>query len=245
MVVHKKNLHCTEMMFLLAIVFTPSFCSCRANDFLEEEVSASCTSTEYFCPQKRTCLPSIQRCTPDEVCPYEGELDKCLKVYPRDPSAYAILIGHVKIYDNPIPEIFGLEHQFLQYRGFTYESDYGVIVHDLNSPQYIYRDKKRGDPEKYPTVEFTRRGITQVGYSYCTYEEVGVFNGMWDRLRFNRFTLNCQHYVKALKTFLTTDKCIIPRTKNESFICSARKSAGDIIARYLTCSTERFTFCCN
>ena len=134
-------------------------------------------------------------------------------MYPRDPSAYAILVGYVRIYDNPIPEIFGWEHQFLQYRGFTYEYDHEVIVHDLNSPQYIYRDRKRGDPEKYPTVEFTRRGIVQVGYSYCTYEEVGAFNWMWDRLHYDRYTLNCHHYVKALKTFLTTDICTIPGLK--------------------------------
>ena len=235
------------MMFLLAIVFTICSSSCRANNSHDEEVSVSCNFTEYFCPRNRTCLSSFQRCTSDEVCQYEGGIDKCLKLFPRDRSAYAILVGHVRTYDrNPIPEIFGMEHQFLQYRGFTYEYDFpGVRVYDLNLPQYIYRDKKKRDPEKYPRREFTRRGIVQVGYSYCTYEEVGVFNRMWDRLKFKSFTLNCQHYVKALKTFLTTDTCIIPRTTSESFISSARKSTRDIIARYLTCTRERFTFCFN
>ena len=234
------------MRFLLAIVFTISFSSCRANNSHDEEVSAWCNFKEYFCPHNRTCLPSFQRCTPDEVCQYEGGLDKCLKVFPRDPSAYAILVGHVRTSDrNPIPEIFGWEHQFLQYRGFTYEFDIpGVDVLDLNSPRYIYRDEKKRDREKYPTEELSRRGIVQVGYSYCTYEEVGVFNRMWDGLRFKLFTLNCQHYVKALKTFLTTDKCAIPRSKNQSFMSSARKSTRDIIVRYLTCTRERLTFCC-
>ena len=235
------------MMFLLAIVFTLSFCSCRANNSHYKEYSVWCNFKEYFCPQNRTCLPSFQRCTPDEVCQYEGGLDKCLKVYPRDQSAYGILIGHVRSFDtNPILEIFGIEHQFLQYRGFAYEFVlHGVIVHDLNLPQYIYRDKNKRDPEKYPRREFTRRGIVQVGFSYCTYKEVGVFNRMWNRLQYKQFTFNCQHYVKALKTFLTTDKCTIPRAINQSFMSSARKSTRDIIARHRMYTRERFTFCCN
>ena len=78
---------------------------------------------------------SSQRCTPDEICQYEGGLDKCLKVYPRDPSAYAILVVHVRTYDrNPFPEIFGWEHQFLQYREFTYEPTHL----ELKSSIYTY-----------------------------------------------------------------------------------------------------------
>ena len=84
-----------------------------------------------------------------------------------------------------------------------------------------------------------------MGYSYITYEEVGVLNRMWDRLQFKLYTLNCQHYVKALKTFLTTDTCIIRGTKNESFMSSARKSTREIIVQYPTSTKEGFTFCCN
>ena len=85
------------MIILLAIVFTLSFSSCCANNSHDEDVSDSFNLKQYFCPQNRSCLPSFQRCTPDEVCKYEGLLDKCLKVYPRDTGAHAILIGRVRI----------------------------------------------------------------------------------------------------------------------------------------------------
>ena len=44
------------------------FFSCHANG-----VSPSYNFTEYICPQNRTCLPSFQWCTPDEILPVRGK----------------------------------------------------------------------------------------------------------------------------------------------------------------------------
>ena len=94
-----------------------------------------------------------------------------------------------------------LEHQFIEYRGFTYEfgESYGVQILDTADPLYKYKNGK----------ELNSNGIEYVGTSYCTWQDATKFVDGWNK-KYRLLTHNCQHFADGLKEYLTTGVCNRP-----------------------------------
>ena len=114
-------------------------------------------NTMYYCPMDESCHPREEHCTLASNCIDRHEVEnKCYKSEIK--KAYTIYLGHAF----PVAAGSSLsEHQFIQYRGFTYEFTprYGVQILDVNDPDYKYLNQRN----------ITRNGIQNVGHSYCTW----------------------------------------------------------------------------
>ena len=102
------------------------------------------------------------------------------------------------------------EHQFIQYRGFTYEfaPRYGVQILDVNDPDYKYLNQRN----------ITRNGIQNVGHSYCTWLDTTLFAERWQKGNHNIFTRKCEKFPTALLWYLIHGICsthrIQPKRQN-------------------------------
>jgi len=194
----------------------------------------------FYCPHKKVYLEFQTRCTSSETCPYPSGNDHCFKsvLYP---GAYKILKGHDRLVNISILERLGVKHHFVQYRGFAYDfTSQGTVIHDVNSPRYKYL-KYQPLSESDPVRRNSRYGVREVGVSYCTHAEVRVFIRLWDKFKYSIYTRNCQHFIKALITFLRSGKCALSRKNDkEYFIRSARNSTLDIMKKYTKHSGFKF-----
>ena len=143
--------------------------------------------TGYYCPFDKLChYPRSNRCTGNQNCSY---LDEC---YQQSDGSYLIRIGHAKLFGSK-RTLF--EHRFVIYRGFAYEfgGSYNTQILDASDPDYKYVNGRY----------LNSNGITNGGTSYCSFSDASQFTDSWTR-KYNVFTNNCQHFVKALVVFLTS-----------------------------------------
>jgi hypothetical protein len=115
---------------------------------------------------------------------------------------YYVFLGHAKLFDSfekkrsiKIP----LEHQFVTFRGFTYEfgKSYGVQVLDIIDPIYKYRNG----------TGLNSDGIERVGASYCGWEDANMVVEMWKNAKYKLFKNNCQHFAAAMIDTLIHGPC--------------------------------------
>ena len=83
------------MKFLLAIVFTISFLAVMPMEFhfhITSQNTSDLRTGQVYRPSNGVNLMKF--------CQYEGGIDKYLKLCPQDPSAYFILVDHVRTCEN-------------------------------------------------------------------------------------------------------------------------------------------------
>ena len=169
-------------------------------------------NVHYYCPSNDSCLPRSDRCTNQETCVYHNSDDKCVRNCSK-PGSYTVIMGHALLpSQRPKRGLKGCnryEHRFIQYRGFTYEfSHSGISILDINDPEYKYKDNKF----------INRRDFTNVGSSFCTWEETTTFTNTWSNMKYKLLTRNCQHFVTALRRYLTTGVCARPHSSSPSIV---------------------------
>ena len=183
--------------------------------------------TIYWCPSERVCYRREIRCTEREVCRYEKNADGCFKDEWYHPRAHSVLIGRARLVSAKEWSSWysRYEHQFLQYRGFTYEyGSKGVYVRDINDKFFFYRRTNRD-------FSFIGEGLVIVGHSYCTHNEIREFATIWEMFPYQGFINNCKDFVDALKSFLTTGFCSVKRrTTARDFLEKARLSSLVVIS---------------
>ena len=164
-------------------------------------------NSKFYCPYDRKCKARSLRCIGANVCnnPATNKEESCHET--STPGKYQVRLGHAKLSDSSSPkkrlfDDLGLEHQFIEYRGFTYEFGwpYGVQILDTADPKYIYKNGK----------SLNSKGIEYVGSSYCTWQDATKYANDWHKEDYNLVFNNCQHFADGLKKYLTTRVCNRP-----------------------------------
>lgn len=178
-----------------------------------------CENTRFYCPNDNICKPREQRCIGAHICdnPRNGTEYQCDESS-ADAGKFKVLRGHSRL-GRPKRSTFRmlldslnweLEHQFITFRGFTYEfgRGYGVQVLDILDPNYKYINGR----------SLNERGIEVVGESYCTYEDAMQFVREWRELRgeYSVFSNNCQHFADKLLERLTAPNSHCNRARPSS-----------------------------
>lgn len=173
----------------------------------------TCGTDRFYCRHSaQQCLPRTQRCIGSNVCnnPNTGAEELCNEV-PQNPGHYFVELAHANLgLSGSRKRSSGLnlrlEHQFITYRGFTYEfgRSYGVQVLDIADPIYKYaggRDVK--------STEI-------VGSSSCTMEDANMFVEFWrNDEEYNLITNNCQDFACALQDVLLHGPCTQSRNRRQ------------------------------
>ena len=146
-------------------------------------------------------ITGSNRCTSAQNC---TSLDDCFQ---ESNGRYLIHIGHAKLYGSKKRRTL-FENRFVIYRGYTYEfgGSYNTQILDVADPEYKYYI--------YNGRHLNSNGITTDGSSYCSYEDAVEFTNSWTE-KYNVFTNNCQHFVKAMVIFLESSSCNEVQGKNE------------------------------
>ena len=164
----------------------------------------TCGTDSFYCRQDGHCKPRSQRCNGNNICinPLTMKEEDCSET--SNLGEYAVLFGHAKLpgFDLIDDIVTILEHQFVTFRGFTYEygKSYQVQVLDIADPIYKYRNGK----------DLNDRGIEQIGRSYCTQEDANKVVEMWKDEKYNLLDNNCQHFADALSYILIHGSCNQP-----------------------------------
>ena len=192
------------------------------------------SNTQYCCPAVgqscSRCVERSLRCTNSEPCDYQniGGGDQCFAAN----GSYNVKLGRSKLFGrfSKRKRFMAVEHQFIQYRGFTYEfgSSYGVQILDVNDPGY-----------KYANNTAVVKGISSDGTSKCSWEEATLFTRMWKKSDYGLFTKNCQHFAKALKVFLTESSC------SDGFSRNKRQTQVDLEVEIDQILRDCNITCCN
>ena len=173
----------------------------------------TCGTDNFFCQYDPTerCKPRNQRCTGQNICnnPTTMMEEGCLET---SVGKYKVQLGHAEL-----PSIFGssrkrevkakYEHQFVTFRGFTYEfgKSYGVQVLDITDPIYKYQNGNG----------LNSKGIETRGSSYCTWEDANTVVRMWKSAEYALFTKNCQHFADAMLDILLYSSCNQPTSRSK------------------------------
>ena len=171
-----------------------------------------CGNSAYYCTVNGQCLPRSDRCVERRNCittngieegcdcigsrcsiylgtaplPSSGSSSKKRNVGFLGYRCLGFLAGGGKA-----------QHQFINYKGFTWEfgESYQVQILDINDPDYKYR--RQSEPVN---------SITQIGSSSCTYDQALAYANDFNR-RYCLCTNNCQHFAQGLSKWLQDD-CI-------------------------------------
>ena len=182
-----------KLLICLAFFFGGVYCRDLRRSSSGPGTAPQTCPTGYYCPNDRQCKsPRSDRCTSSQNCP---GLDDC---YREADGSYLIHIGRSPLTNSGSSSKFTLpelNHQFVVYRGFTYEfgTDYLQVL-DIADPKYRYA----GD-----------RGVTGYttdGTSYCTYDDAVMFVNSWNR-KYNLLKRNCQHFAMGFSEYLKTASC--------------------------------------
>lgn len=156
----------------------------------------------FYCPADGMCKePREERCIGSDVCPQETGCQET-----ATEGQYRVKLGRAKLgilwFKRGFLDYFNLEleHQFVTYRGFTYEfgKSYGVQVLDISDPKYKYRNGK--DVKR----------INTAGESYCTYQDAQQLVNSWKSKKYSLLSTNCQHFADAMIEILTRTSCNQP-----------------------------------
>ena len=191
----------------------------------------TCGTERFYCPysaqQFGQCLPRARRCTGSDICsnPNTGTEDQCYEDL-HNPGRYFVILAHARLFSRSRKRSSSLklEHQFITYRGFTYEFglSYGVQVLDIADPSYKYEG---GREVKYTEV---------VGTSSCTWEDAKMFVQSWrNNKKYHFLTSNCQAFAKALADTLLHSPCARSRKRRQ---VDSSKLEGYIDGQLRNCS---------
>ena len=174
----------------------------------------SCGFYRFYCQYSaELCLPETQRCTGSNVCnnPNTSAEELCNED-PQNPGHYFVELAHANLgfsgsrKRSSFGQNLRLEHQFITYRGFTYEfgSSYGVQVLDIADPIYKYAGGR--DVKSTETV----------GSSSCTMGEALLFNQYWTNdEEYNLIANKCQNFARALQDTLLYGPCAQSRQRGQ------------------------------
>ena len=149
-----------------------------------------------------------ERCTGRDTCYNHRPTDQDDLCYETS-QGYTVYLGHATLsssgssgsqwwkwwkWRNPFVDP---EHQFITFRGFTYEygSSYGAQVLDISDPIYKYKDGRE-----------IISSPTDLGDSICTWEDANMVVIRWLRQDY-RLNNNCQHFAEDLSRMLLTGSC--------------------------------------
>ena len=188
-----------KLLICLAFFFGGVYCRDLRRSSSGPGTAPQTCPTGYYCPNDRQCKsPRSDRCTSSQDC---TGLDDC---YREADGSYLIRIGRSPLTNSGSSSKFTfpeLNHQFVVYRGFTYEfgADYLQVL-DIADPKYRYA----GDKDV--------TGYTTDGTSCCTYDDAMMFVNSWNlKYEYSVFGFfggkNCQHFAKAFSNFLQSDSC--------------------------------------
>ena len=169
----------------------------------------TCGNNKFYCPYDSVdrCKPRSQRCAGNSVCqnPVTMKEEDCSET--SQPGQYYVLLGHAELTDSSSSKrkrsiMLRLEHQFVTFRGFTYEfgKSYGVQVLDIADPKYKYKNGKH----------LNSKGIKQSGKSYCSWEDANKVVEEWKSKKYDLFSRNCQHFAATLRDILVRGPCNRP-----------------------------------
>ena len=204
----------------------PSIFLCMILRYSKSDIPI-CDSNSYYCPSTNECYNRSVRCTPEETCDYtKYGSDNCFRNETL-PGAYKVFLGHVKLYPKLLVSAsFQPEHQFIQYRGLTYQfGSTGTQALDVNDPMYYYGENNNTH------WRYASRGLENVGISYCDSSEIQVyFLNHWT-MCYKLFRKNCIHFAEALKLFLTTGPCQAPTNIDDgyTYFITMKKHGQDVI----------------
>ena len=154
-------------------------------------------NTDFFCPHRpqHRCLPRSERCTKAGVClnPETDAEDGCYVSHAA--MGYEVKLGQAQFAGSHGSLV---DHQFVTYRGFTYEfrEEYGVQVLDISDPLYKYRNGAHGF-----------RSSSTKGTSVCLWEDATEFGKQWVTGKNWLCANNCKNFAKMLMGFLVTSRC--------------------------------------
>jgi len=220
---------------IILIVLLLEGCHCSSSSSGSNVARQSCgtNNAEYCCPsggQSCLCTQRSKRCTSSEQCDYQdmGGVggDKC---FATSGGLYEVKLGRSPLLGSSSKrKRLAFEHQFIQYRGFTYEfgKGYGVQILDVNDPIYKYKSNR-----DVTSIKF-------VGTSQCSWEEATLFTTMWKKSDYRLFSNNCQHFADALKVFLTGSSCSDGSSRNK------RQTQGVLEAEIDQILTDCNITCC-
>ena len=171
-------------------------------------------NSAFYCQYRQPmCQPRSQRCTESNIClnPNTNLEEGCEK----DPvnGGYAIYLGRSPLFSLSSKKRnildYEWEHQFITYRGFTYEfgKGYGVQILDINDPLYKYKDGK--------DVTSTEKK----GSSQCTWEDATTFCRLFESDgEYEADGRNCQDFAAELLYTLLNDTCASSQRKRSEQI---------------------------
>lgn len=184
----------------------------------------TCETSNFFCPydtqrDQQCSRPRSERCSSSSTCvnPTTMMEEGCQKT--STPGLYKVQLGHARLSSFSSSKkrscswnIFRLigtpvEHQFITFRGFTYEfgSSYGVQVLDIADPLYKYANG----------AELNSNGIENIGSSYCTMDDANMVVNMWKNEEYCLINSNCQHFAKAMSHVLLNSPCNQPSANGQ------------------------------
>lgn len=207
----------------------------RANIFGRSSGSGvaqqTCGTDRFYCKHDtEMCKPRTERCTGSGSCinPTTMTEDACLET--SGLGKYTVQRGHSTLSSSSSSRKrqYKFEHQFINFRGFTYEfgRSYGVQELDICDPMYKYINGKN----------LNSKGIRSEGSSYCTRDDVLTFVNMWKQKKYDLFTNNCQHFARALSTVLlhARSTCNTPQNTNQRGKRQANQDLVEYIDMQLT-----------
>ena len=192
---------------------------------IPSKIEQFCDGNSYYCPSSNLCHNKLMRCTLLEKCNYTGyESNNCFRseIYH---GAYEVLLGHHKMYPRlPLPAPLQPEHQFIQYRGLTYQNN---VILDVNDPMYHYGENNLD-------WTYAGKGLENVGISYCDFSDIKYyFLAYWNLMPYHILKRNCIHFSEALQLFLTTGPCQEPINMDVKYdhLQTISKHGRDVVRR--------------
>ena len=187
----------------------------------------TCGKNKFYCPYDSAdrCKPRNQRCAGNNICqnPVTLKEEDCSET--SQPWQYYVFIGHAKLFDSSSSKRkrslkLRLEHQFVTFRGFTYEfgASYKVQVLDIADPKYKYKNGKH----------LNSKGIEQSGESYCNWEDANKVVEEWKSIKYRLFKKNCKHFAATLHHILVRGPCNRPAS-----LRSKRQDSGMEFSQYI------------
>ena len=188
------------LLSYVSLLYARSTINTRASGVADQTCDGtSRANSEFYCPYDGKCKARSLRCIGANVCnnPATNSEEGCYET--SIPGKYGVRLGH-STFIIPKTTSGGVEHQFIEYRGFTYEfgRTYGVQILDTADPLYKYKNGK----------ELNSQGIEDVGSSYCTWQDATLFTERWlNSYNYNLLSSNCQDFARTLRVLLTTGVC--------------------------------------
>ena len=226
------------MMLLLFVWIRSSSSSSSSGGAGVAPQTCGTDNRNFYCrydPNER-CKPRYQRCTGSNICNNPATMmeDGCLET--TNPGEYNVQKGHTKLGSSfSSRKRFEIhlkyEHQFITFRGFTYEfgKSYAAQILDITDPKYKYRNGLNG-----------LKRIETLGPSYCSWEDANMFVDKWNK-KYRVFTHNCQHFAAAMSKTLLKGPC---NRFGNAALRSKRQDSNDELAQYIDMQLRNCSLVC-